>query len=557
MRHQFVQNLILLVILIGFAPPLWGWSTPNVPVDDPVYRDVDKLVAAGLVTDVIYGQRPWSRWEFARITAAAMKNRERIGPPIAPDDREISFRLKIDEIINKLKAEFREELVDRGDIEGETKGIRIHPLEQVQFDYTLLDSPFRDVPAANGIGNIDARINPLVANREGRHYVDGNTLGLETTHRVKLSRFFSIYARPRFELLAPNTGSADLNPIVQRLYGKFAYRNFELEIGRDSLVWGQGEFGGLILSNNARPFDMIKVGTVSPFILPWIFRYLGPNEFQVFFAEMGPEREFPHAILTGYKWTIKPVHFFELGLNHVVMMGGDGANGPTFWEAIGEFTGILSAVTENKRGGAASTNRLLSLEGRATFPFLRNAILYAEIGFDDTNSEIDVLFEDNAMYYAGIYVPRLTNDGFVDLRLEYKHIPSVSYRHGTYSSGYTLNRRLLADELGPDSDGVSVKLRTDLGENLLLTSEAAYERRDSDLFTTTAVGVDVLDIYKTQDNPAEHRLRLNNQLSWNLRRDLRMDLGLGYEHVHSFNFVQNADVDNFLGSLALTWRPNL
>jgi hypothetical protein len=515
-------------------------------VDDPVYRDIDKLIAAGLVKDVIYGHRPWSRREIARIISVALKNREKIGPPIAPDDREVSLRIYVDDILERLQERFREE----------PKEFRLHPLEEVRFDYTILDSPFRTVPANNGIGQIDAVINPLVAYREGRHFVDGHTIGLETAHSARLSKYFSLYFRPRFEVLAPNTGSSDANFIVQKLYGKFAYRNFELEIGRDSLVWGQGEHGGFLLSNNARPLDMITLGNVSPFYLPWIFKYLGPNSIRIFFAEMGPEREFPHAILSGYKWSFKPVHFFEIGLNHVVLMGGDGANGPSFFEAIGEFTGILSAVTENK-GGAAFTNRIFSVDGRITFPFLRNSVFYAEVAFDDTNNEIDVLFEDNGLYFAGFYIPRLTPSGSVDLRLEYRHIPGVAYRHSLYTSGWTLNRRLLGDEIGPDGDGFSAKVRADLTDRLLLETEAAYERRDSDLLTTVTSGPDVVDIAKAQDNPAEHRVRWQGDLCWQVRKDLEARFGLGYEHAHNFNFAQNQDVDNWLGTFALKWRPRI
>lgn len=534
---------------------LLAYSTTNVPVDDPAYRDIDKLIATGLVKEFIYGQRPWSRREFARMISVAMKKWEAKDPPVTPDDQELSFRIAMDTILARLKGRFHEELIDNGTIEEKRESIRLHPLEEVRFDYILMDSPPRAVPVNNGIGRIDAVINPFIANREGRHFVDGNTLGLETTHRAKLSKFFSVYLRPRFEILVPNTGSSAVNPIVQQFYGKFAHRNFELEVGRDSLIWGQGEYGGLLLSNNARPLDLIKLGTVSPFYLPTFFKYLGATSFQLFFAMMGPERTLPHSILTGYKWTLQPFSWFEIGLNHVVMMGGDGVNGPSFWEAIGEFTGFLSAATSNKGGGAASTNRLFSLEGRWTVPFLRNSIFYAEIGFDDTNSELDVLFEDNAMYYLGVYIPRLSDTGSVDLRLEYRHIPAISYRHTPYISGHTLNQKILADELGPDSDGVSLTLRADFYENFVLRSELTYERRDSDVFTGVTSGGDIVDIVKTQNNPAEHRWRVVNGLNWKARENIKVELNLGYERVENFNFNVGADIDNFLGSVVLRYYP--
>jgi hypothetical protein len=547
-----LKRVLLSCCFLFFAASSWATSTPNVPVDDPVYRDIDKLVAAGLVKDAIYGQRPWSRREIARMVSEAMGHRT--GTPLTPDDQKLSLRLRTNDILDRLRKRFREELVDLGTVEGDFRTFTLHPLESARFDVTALDSPFRRVPTSNGLGRIDADINPFVAYRGGRHYVDGETLGLETVHSAQLTRYVSLLAHPRFETLIPATGSNDANLIVQELYAAFAYRDFRLQAGRDELVWGQGEFGGLIFSNNARPMDMLRLGSQSPFFLPWIFRYLGPNSMQVFFADLGPERDYPHSILSGYKWSIRPVSFLELGLQHTVMMGGDGANDPSFWEAIGEFTGILSAVTKNNRSGAF-TDRLFSLETRITLPFLRNSILYGEIGFDDTNSETNVLFEDDAMYYGGIYIPRLTNDGSVDLRLEYKHVSAVSYRHGVYGSGFILNRRIIGDELGPDADGVSAKIRADLASNVLLNSEIAYERRDSDDFATIDNAGGITDIFKVRDGPAEHRLRFQNAVAWDMTPKLRTEFEFGYEHVFGFGFAPGNDVDNFLGGLTLTYRP--
>lgn len=547
--------VVFLLFLIATGPASWADSTPNVPVDDPVYRDIDKLIAAGLVRDVVFGQRPWTRAEIARMVAEAIDKHADLPIPMVPDEREISLRLTAGDILERLKSDFKEEMIDAGDLPGDGKAVRIHPLEEVRFDATLLDGGPRPIPLDNGLGGIVGGIQPLVSYREGRHYAEGGTLGLETVHRVKLSRFFSLYARPRFEGLFPTTGSADVNPLAQQLYAKFGVGKFQLQVGRDSLIWGQGEFGGLIFSNNARPLDMIKLGTSSPVILPWIFRYLGQNGFQIFFADMGPEQLYPHAILSGFKWTIVPVSFWELGLNHVVMMGGDGANDPSVWEAIGEFSGILSAFTGNK-GNSAFTNRLFSLETRLTLPFLSNSVLYGEIGFDDTNSEFGVLFEDNAIYYAGFYVPRLFHDGTADLRVEYRHVPGGAYRHFQYTDGYTLNRRLLADQAGPDGQGVNLKFNVNFAESSIFTIETAYENRDSDLYTSvSSSGNDITDIVKTQDNPTEHRIRLDSAVSWYPAKRVNLKLDFGYEYCRNFNFHSGEDAHHFRGGLTLVAKP--
>jgi len=46
--------------------------------------------------------------------------------------------------------------------------------------------------------------------------------------------------------------------------------NLELEVGRDSLWWGPGYNGALLMTNNARPFDLVKLSNAYPYRIPWI-----------------------------------------------------------------------------------------------------------------------------------------------------------------------------------------------------------------------------------------------------------------------------------------------
>ena len=548
-------GFIFMVLCCVLSPfDLRADSTPNVPIDDPVYRDIDKLVAAGLVEDAIYGQRPWSRGEIARLITEAMK-KEEVGGPIAPDYGEIGLQIYTDGILERLKKDYREELVDRGSLEGEKRSVRIHPLEQVQMDETFLDSPSRAVPANNGLGMVDAQINPLVAYREGRHYVDGNTLGLETTHSAKISPYFSLYARPRFEMLTPNTVNTDVRPLIQNAYGKFAFHNLEFEVGRDSLVWGQGEHGGLILSDNARPLDMIKVGNQSPFILPWIFKHLGPNSFQMFFADMGPEREFPYAILSGYKWSLKPTHFLELGFNHTLLMGGDGAPSIKWFDPISEFFFV-------RRGGLRGTgaqvaDHRLGFDWRLRIPPFRNAEWYFETLWDDIGRETFIVNITQQMaFVSGLYFPRLADDGSTDLRIQYSHLPPLLYHHGTWNSGYSLNQHLLGDESGPDSDVFQLKIVHNLGEQYRLGFESGYANRDSDIYTQTTSSQGGPDrVVKVTDNTTEHRFHFLASLDWMIRPRLLLQPAFAYERVFNFDFIPGSGRNNFLGRIELTWHP--
>ncbi|HEX5037049.1 MAG TPA: capsule assembly Wzi family protein [bacterium] len=547
------KTFVVISLLLA-SSGAWAYSTPNVPVDDPVYRDIDKLVASGLVKDVIYGQRPWSRREIARIVAIAMSNIEK-NPPMTPDDREISERVYNSEIVERLKERFHDELVDADSIPGDPKNIRVNPLEEVRFDYTLMDSPFRAIPVDNGLGLINGVVNPLVAYREGRHYVDGSTLAFETTHTAKLSRFFSLYLQPRFEGLVPNTGGSDFNPLIQRAYGKFAYRNFEVEAGRDSLIWGQGEFGGLMFSNNARPLDMIKLTSSAPFYHPWIFRYLGPSKYTFFIANLGPESSFKNSFLYGFRVAIRPVSFLELGFDHSIILGGDGAPALDWFDPIGEFFFV-------RRGGLSGTGSQVAdhrfgADWRLRIPPLRNTEWYFETLWDDFGRQsVATNITQQMAFVTGIYVPRLNSEGNSDLRLEFSHIPPILYRHSFWTSGFTLNRLMLGNELGPDSDRARLTFRHDFRPGHVLTLETAYGNMDGDTYTQTLSSKGQADrVVKVTDGPTEHRWVFQGGFLWEVRRDVTLNLLAGYEHVWNLGFVLNHNVDNFMGGFSVSYKP--
>ncbi len=543
--------LLFFLLLAGLYPSqIQAFSSPNVPVGDPVYRDIDKLVAAGLVKDVLYTQRPWSRDEIARIISVALTHFETMKDPVTPTYQEVSLIIYVENILEKLKKEYEEELIDRGAIEGKKKNIRLHPLEEFWANYTFMNSPSRGLPF-NGLQLIEGTINPLVAYQEGRHFVDGHQFSFETVHRANFSKYFSLYFRPRFEALFPDTGATKTQPIVQQLYAKFAFRNLQIEAGRDSIIWGQGEFGGGLLSNNARPLDMIRVGGISPFFLPSFLKYLGPSQFNFFAANLGPAREFPYSFLIGGMGTIKPFSFFEFSMGQTLVMGGRGAPHLNTLDAIEEFFGILSRTT-----GKNISNRIAVVEGRLTLPMFRNTQLYQEFIVDDIfkKSYINTL-KDVVYYITGIYIPRVNSDGSADLRLEFKHFAGLAYRHNPFIAGYTLNTRLLGDELGPDSYSFSAKGNIDINEHFRLPLALYYEWRGSDEYGVTYDGEDTVGFFTTKEKPAERRYRLETGLFWDSQKALRAELRLGYEHVHNFGFDISSNRNNFLGSLTLILRP--
>lgn len=553
-----LKSAFFFIFFLGiWIPSAWPQASVNVSVLDldRVYYDIDKLVAHGLVDKIIMGQRPFSRREIARITAEAMTHLSRIKNPLedpaTPEKKKEKLRERLDyvqNILSRLQKDYHEELVQLGALEGEKSWYSLHPLEKAIVDTTVTNSPPETLLPENGIGRIDAVINPLVDYRQGRHIVDGGNLSLETTSWFRLTDYLAFNAQPRFQLaIGRNTQPNDNKAFVENLYGKIWVKNFEIEVGRDNIFFGQGLDSGLLLSSNSRGLDMAKISNDSPFFFPWVFKYMGANKFTFFYADLGPEQFFPNSYLVGYKWSLEPLSFFEVGLSLAVQGGGQGSPQASFLqraEDIFPFTQFKSATqipVSNKLGG---------LDIRFRIPPARNAQIYGEWIVDDTNSDFKTLLHDSG-FIAGVYAPRLDLLGKVDLRLEYRRTGVRYYRHSAFFSGYTENQFIMGDNLGPDAQGFYVNSNWEVNRNNRLGFQGAFESRSSDIWTVTPDFIFV----KVQDNPNERRYRVLGDWWHSVEGfPLILQAQLGYERVQNFNSVAGNDRNNFLGRLALQFK---
>lgn len=553
-----VLNLIFACALLTFiaSVSVYGASSIDVSPNDVTYHYLDQLIAHDLIHTAIVGQRPYSRGEVARLIAEAKRNWDKRKEEIdiskmslKENRRWVSVSSWINKILKVLEKDYRRELAKRKDYKGgegikKAKWLELHVMDKLEFLFTYLDSNAKTFPVNNGVGSISAMAQPLVQNRQGRDYVDGPQYSIETEHWMNVTRYSSFYVRPRFQMQFPSASPNDsVHAIVQELYGVFNIYNVELQIGRSSLIEGQGIHGGLFISDHARPLDHIQISNDHPIVLPWIFKYLGQNKFMAFFATLGPESFFPNTIFAGYKWTIKPFKVWELGMANMVMIGGDGAPSFSFGNFIGDFIGFSGT-------GGGKSNRILGFDTRITLPFLRNTQLYAEFFLDDMSTAgLKKTFIDDAAYYVGFYIPRLNYVGNWHGRLEFRYLSERFYRHSQFKSGYTLNREILGDPLGPDGHSITVTIGWDVNPKTLLDVNFFYEVSDSDdyLFLGSS-------IRRSQDNPAETRLRwiLNFQQQFNNRFTL---LGrFGYERVHNFNYVSGDNRNQFLVEVGLTFN---
>lgn len=539
MKRLIVAWVFLLAGGIAFSQ-----SSPNVPIDDHVYLDIERLVAAGLVKDAIYGQRPWSRNEIARLIAQARLLYEE-KKSVFPDERNMATAIMAEYLIENLEQEYREELNGKN-------STRYHLLEEVSTESVLLNSPYRAVPIENGVGAIKASVNPLISYREGRRYADGGTLAIESVHWATLSKYFSVLARPRFEGLMPDEGSSNADVRAQLLYGKFTLGNLEFEAGRDTIIWSSGEHGGVIASNNSRNLDMVKVSNDSPLVHPWIFKYLGPSKYTFFVADLGASHVLSNAYLYGFAGSFKPAPFLEIGFEHEFTLGGKGAPDIDFDNIVKEFF----LYREDQYGQNLADHRI-GVNARAQIPKLHHSVVYGEGIFEDLGREsFWPQFTQQMGFLAGWYFPLLTSDGSDDLRIEYDHVPAAYGRHYLWTSGLSEDDKLRGSELGPDGHGIHITWGHDLPSGKRWQSAMHFENRDSNIYTATlssAGGQN--EIVQVEDRQSESRFRVTTSLEWRTKTRFVVRPELGYERVWDFDFVSGANRNNFLAAVSVRWHP--
>jgi hypothetical protein len=196
---------------------------------------------------------------------------------------------------------------------------------------------------------------------------------------------------------------------------------WDLTFGKQSLWWGPGQGGSLLFSDNAEPIYMFRASRIAPFSLPWVFHYLGPMKWDVFFGKLSGHDFPPRPAIHGEKISFKPTPDLELGFSRIAVMGGVGRpiTPEALWKSYTLFTsGIFTPNWENpgKRiGGFDLSYRV---------PFVRDWLtVYADSFSDDDPSPL--ANPPRAGFNPGIYLSHFPRFSKLDFRVEavYTDIP--------------------------------------------------------------------------------------------------------------------------------------
>lgn len=479
---------VLCFLVAVAAIPITSFAS-NVDTKSNLYLDLERLSAYGLIDSAIIGVRPIDRREFARLVIEACESA-----------RHKTSAIQI--ILEKLKEEFKEEIAE---IRYESSYIKA--IRKAELRYSHLEGEKSFFPG------IKASQEPFNYNNEGIALNKNNVfLTHEGDARV---HGFSFHVNP----LLAYRGSNGFDAKLHKGYGKFYIGKFSIQAGKDSLWWGQGRHGSLMLTNNAEPFKLIKISNEVPFNLPIV----GLFRMDFFLTRLEEDRDYPKPYFGGLRLSFKPTPWLEFGLTRTAITGGRGMPGLGLRE-IGTI--LIGRNIEGRARG--ESNQIAGADVRIRITPLK-AHIYGEAAGEDEAGMLPYKWA----YVAGIYFADILG---ADLRIEYADTAfdfAGWYTHGVYTSGYTYKGRLIGHHMGGDARDIFVGSSLLLSKNTKVSLHYNYEKR----------GV-------SRANPESHN-EVQFGLKHTISKGITLSLRGGYARVKNADYVSERNRENKLIEFSL------
>lgn len=528
----YIVNTCLFLTIYYLLPiiPIHAGDRTNVPLKNWggfainrswVYDALEKIVLAGLADQAILNIKPMSRMEVARIVAQAVR---RIGQDQIGD---YNNREYLEELLYKLVKEFRVELAEMGiktplNHEAQPTFVGLKPVDHVQ------------------VGGAYASNSQTLVTHSGQHVNEGANGYVTFDGRDYLGDFLSLYYQPEF--FVNEDGSQGR---LQLGYAKLTFWNIELEAGRDSLWWGPGYRGSMLFSNNAPPLDQIRIGSAEPFRLPWIFSHIGPIKATTFVGQLEYDRDFPNAYVGGYRFSVAPTKFLEIGHGRAYQFGGDGRS-YTFRDFPGTVFQTTTSSGIDNPDNPRSINNVLSADATIRIPnvdryifIARDMSLYGEMGWDDTQH--GWLYPKKPGGIVGTYLTGFLGDPKLDFRLEYAKSTSIMFTHHLYDSGFTYKDSVLSHFIGTDGNEIYARLSRWMSENTLVGLQLSR----ADIGTTQKDFINKL--------PHEKRNTIGLDVSYQITERSSIYTEYDFSRINNHNFEKGDSENDHLFRIEYTY----
>jgi hypothetical protein len=436
--------------------PLKNWGGFSV-YRDAVYDDLERLATAGLADRAILNTRPIPRIEAARMVARAIDR-------IRRDESGIyNARRDLEAVLDRLMQEFGPELRSLGvkvavDLGPAPRFVAVLPVDRAQV---RAGAATRDLS--------------LVQN-QGERFQRGINSAATFESRAQIGDFLTFYLQPEF--------SGNEEYVAARLhtgYAKLTLWNVELLVGRESLWWGPGFHGALVLGPNAPPLDQVRIGAAEPFRLPWVGEWVGPTKLVGFLARLETRRDHKRAKLAGIRATIAPLTALELGATYANMFDGD--DRPRL--KLKDYPEALFAATTTDQDVADArlrNNVVFGVDAEFRWSNVdrygipaRDLRAYVEFGWDDTCCSTATIPDlDASSGLVGVHLLGLLGQEGVDLRLEWARSSILSFTHNQFTRGWWTRGEVLSHVMGTEGADLFARLTARVLSNVMIGLQGGW-----------------------------------------------------------------------------------
>ncbi len=448
---------------------LWAYLSLNAQSVDLeyhhwIYDFLAKMETRGLYHKFDAGMKPYSRCEIAELLY-------QIHQKVVKNPDLLSKAEK--GLLEQFKGEFYDELAEKN-IEIQSRYYERHPVRWKEGKNRLyLDFYFRE--------NLQLLTGDQYSESEHRTEM---TLGgiLRGDLGKNFSFFVDVQNRMRSvedslkEQFDPSQGQ----PVVTTgthafsdqaiAYFKWQLPWFTMKFGRDYLRWGPGYRGGLTISQNNPPFDMILLQT----------RFNRFN-FQYFHGFLNSK--FENKYLIGHRVELKAANWLYLSGTETVIYGNRGVE-------LQYLNPLMPYhVAEHHLGD--NDNNMMSFDISA-YP-LKNQKYYAEFMLDDFSSSegwFTYIGNKFAFLVGGYWVAPLGIKD-LDIRLEYTRVEPFVYTHYDSVNIYINYDQVIGYWTGPNADNLFFEANYWLFKDVYLKlgwEQVRHGRGDVYTFPTKADG---------------------------------------------------------------------
>jgi len=474
-------------------------ASPGVDLDDPIYIELAGLRYRGALPPYLGGVRPLTE---ARVRAL----RRAAGLP--PDVRLVS---------------------DEG-------GLWLAPLRRMSLRGAVARDRLRPYSTEEHPRDLAGGVAITCEHQQGRSCGDGAGLELELDSAAGYGPWLAVVSRVR---ATAGSDDRDTDVGLDRAHASAELGPVTILAGRDVLVLGPSARTQALWGDHVAAIDQIRLSTARPVALAGAGGSILRASALFFLGRLRDPQRFDGSLVDGTRLQADLWDTVEIGLTHLIQLGGDGA--PDF--SVGDY--LLEHVQHNAESGEFANHRL-SGDVAVTVPDL-GLRAYYELAAEDMRDEIGSMLRRDADHVLGAEMDVAPGLGML---VELTSTGVRSHEHQLFTTGTTSGGRVAGNPLGPSTLSAFAGARLDVADvRLWPWIEVAHQSNDIYAFGTG-------DIVRTDDLPDEWRLRAGTRAGLEMTRDLRVEIRALAERVTTADFIPDSERWNAAAEAAVTWTPS-